>query len=187
MKSEMNKDIQDLMKRVVKLEKVPNEVEEKVTKSAVQDLDTRVMKIEENPYIKDDLAKDSVKQNIVLRNVKESSNENLVNKVSAILREGCKVKEVTVTKAVRKGKSYNGKPPVIVATLGSKDEVSNVLEAKSVLKQSWNHKNVFIHADMDIESRIMQSNTMAMLKAVGKDKEFMFKGKSLVKRNQTKE
>ena len=146
-----------------------------------------VERVKRNPHIKAEWAKDSVKQNIVLRNVKESSNENLVNKVGAILREGCKVKEVTVTKAVRKGKSYNGRPPVIVATLGSKEEVSNVLEAKKVLKQSRNHKNVFIHPDMDIENRIMQSNTMAMLKAVGKDKEFMFKGKTLVKRGQNKE
>ncbi len=181
-----------LKKRVLAIEKQPTVTEDAVnTKvNAVQasiklDMDNlkeRVEKAEQKPTYKEAAEKSKMMCNIVLRKVKESAGENLVNKVSAIIKEGCKLKDIQVTAADRKGKGYNGNPPIIIATLANQEQVQEVLKSKKALKDSRNHKNIIIHEDQDLESRITRSNTITLLKAMGKDKQYFFKGRSLVEK-----
>ena len=135
-------------------------------------VENRVTNVENSKSYKDALEQNSIKCNIVLRKVRESAEENLINKVTAVLIEGCKLKDVKVLKAERKGKGHNGVPPPIVATLQSSDQVKKVLRTKKLLKESRNHKDVFIHEDEDLDYRIQKSNTITLLKALGKDKEY---------------
>ena len=85
----------------------------------------------------------------MLRYVKESKGENVVNEVGAITREECKVKSVRVVKSEIKGKSYNGKPPVIVATLENREQVTEGLKSTKALKDCQTYKRVFINGDVD--------------------------------------
>ena len=62
--------------------------------------------------------------------MKESNSvENVVNKGGVIIRDGCNVKSVRVMKADRKGKSYNDKPHVLVATIENREQVTEVLKS----------------------------------------------------------
>ena len=74
-----------------------------------------------------------------------------------------------MVKAERKGKSCNGKSPVIVTTLENREQVTEVLKSKKALTDCQTYKRVFIHGDVDSETRTVQANTMATLKAMGKD------------------
>ena len=112
--------------------------------------------------------------NIILRNVPERKNEAICDTVNAILKDGLRLRDVSVTKAERlyiqnsekgnKGKDRNTKPGVIVASLRNKDDKRKVTENKKKLNDSRNrHECVFIHSDQSREERLQRSNLKTLI------------------------
>ena len=58
-----------------------------------------------------------------------------------------------------------------------------MLKAKSSLKKSSKFEKVFIENDLPLHQRIINNNNRALLKAVGKDKEFMIKSGRVVRKS----
>ena len=152
----------------------------------LDNLKTRLTALETTPIATAPATNDSVDSivcNIVLRNVPESNNENIVNKVKGVLTDGCKVRDVKVVKADRK-KGHDNKPSVIVATLEDTQQRDRVMKNKRNLSASRNHKYVSISRDIDFTTRMQQNNMITLLKAMNKDNDFTFRGQHLVKKTQ---
>mgnify|MGYP001552841162 FL=1 len=120
---------------------------------------------------------------LYISGVPTSDHENVNNKVLSVIKDGCRVKDIKVTDCHRK-KGYNGKPGVIMAKLENKAHVDKVMDGVKNLKQSKNHKRIFLNRHQSLEVRAMKANAQALLKACGKDKDFTFKGQFLVKKPQ---
>ena len=114
---------------------------------------------------------------------KSSANENVGRKVKTILMEGCRLKNVNVTQAERKGKAPQGKHPIVVATMESLEQRDLVLASKKQLMNS-KHKDIFISRDVELATRVMQNNMRTILKAIGQGDKFTFKGQNLVLNNK---
>jgi hypothetical protein len=113
--------------------------------------------------------------------VASAEDENVKNKVKAVITEGCKVKNVTIEKAVRKPNRGDA-PGVIIATLENVEQKVLVLKNKNKLKESTVHKNVYIQEDVPYEKRILSQNMRTLLKELGKDNVLMVKGNRIVKK-----
>ena len=105
---------------------------------------------------------------IVLRNVPESRDENVIDKVNGVIREGLKLRDVKVVKAERKQTERqtgrNSKPPVIVASFESAEDKRAVMTNKKMLKDDRNkHKHVFIHNDQTKAERVQRANFQTIL------------------------
>jgi hypothetical protein len=74
----------------------------------------------------------------------------------------------------------------VVITLKSKEDQSKIMKLKGSLKNSEKYKKVWIEAEKAREVRAMEKNCRMLLKEMGKEKEYTFRGSALVKRNATK-
>ncbi len=110
-----------------------------------------------------------------------SDHENISHKVNSVIKDGCKVRDAKVTKAERK-KGFNGKPGVVAVSLENKEQVDLVMAGVKHLKASDNHKRIFVNRHMSKEARALKANTRTLLKACGKDNDFVYKGAYLVKK-----
>jgi len=59
---------------------------------------------------------DNTPLNVVIKNIAETSNENVMMKVNGVIREGLKLRGVEVAQAVRKISHHSRYPGVIIAT-----------------------------------------------------------------------
>lgn len=125
-----------------------------------------------------------VEDTIYVAGVAISEHENVLHKATAIIKDGCKVNNIEVRKADRR-KGFNGKPGIVVVRLGNKDQVDKVMEGVKNLKQTSQYKKVFISRHMSKELRAMKSNARTLLKACGKEQDFVFKGAFLAKKPNT--
>ncbi len=66
----------------------------------------------------------------------------------------------------------------------TKVDVSKIMKAKSNLKNMEQYKHVYIEKALSDTEKKTTLNGGAMLKAVGKDKEYIFVGDRLVKNNK---
>ena len=119
--------------------------------------------------------------------VPESNSENVLNKVKAVIVEGCKTRNITVEKAVRKKSTVTGKPGVIIATLENNEQRELVLKSKRNLKEDEKHKNIFKHADMDYQVRVFNQSMRTLVKELGKENEIMVRGTNYKIQNLVKE
>ena len=71
--------------------------------------------------------------NIVVRNLPETRNENTTDKVNTLIKEGLKIQNVSVTKAVRK-ESKSTENGVIIASCKDREDKETVMKAKASLK-----------------------------------------------------
>ena len=76
------------------------------------------------------------KFNIVVRKLPVTVNENLDNKINALIKDGLKIRDIVVKSAERK-QSYNESVPgVVVATLSSLNDKKRLIVAKASLKDN---------------------------------------------------
>ena len=113
---------------------------------------------------------DEDKGRIIVRNMPESVNENIVNKVNGLIRDGLHLKDVKVETADRKKSFKAGKAGVIVVALASVSDKRKVLENKRELKNSHNYKDIFIENSIPKSQRVMNSNLRNIIKVIGDDK-----------------
>ncbi|CAG2255048.1 unnamed protein product [Mytilus edulis] len=111
----------------------------------------------------------SEKCRIVIRNIPESSNENLENKINGLIRDGLHLKDVKVVSAERKKSFREGKSGVIIASLSSTSDKRKVMDKKRELKNSRNYKDVFVENSIPLAQRILNSNLRNIVNAIGDD------------------
>ena len=98
----------------------------------IENLDTQVkdLSTERTTLVQED----DIALRIVLRNVPETRNENVIDTVNGIMRDGLRLRDVSVKKAERKQSdsqnSGRSKAPVIVATLKSREDKQAVMNNK---------------------------------------------------------
>ena len=85
--------------------------------------------------------------NIVIRNLSETKEENITEKVNGLIKEGIKVKNIKVASAIRKRSLRDNTPGVVLASLNNKEDKDEIMRAKSCLKRSRLYKKVFVDHD----------------------------------------
>ena len=76
--------------------------------------------------------------NIVIRNLPESHNENVKNKVNLLLRDGLRLSDVSVDEAERKQSHTDTIPGVVIARMKSKQDKTRVMNRNVVSKTQDN-------------------------------------------------
>ena len=81
--------------------------------------------------------------NLVITKLHYTENENLINKINGLIKDGIKLKDVMIDEAKRKP-ATNNTPGVVICKCKSMEDKVNILKAKSALKKSRNYKNVVV-------------------------------------------
>ena len=118
------------------------------------------------------------KKRIVVRGIPCDRNETAQvskDKVSALIRDGCKLSNVKVTQAERKF-SKGKKPGPIIATIETFEQKQSLMKNKNSLKNVNKYKKVYIENDYSPETRNTDSNLRTILKEIGKDKQYRVAG-----------
>ena len=121
------------------------------------------------------------KKRIVVRNLPQGADETpqtVMDKMNAMIRDGCKLTDVTVTAAERKT-SAGRKPGVIIASIETFPQKQKLMKCKSALKKTVAYKKVFIDNDYSPETRKTDSNLRTILKEIGKNKQYRVEGGKL--------
>ena len=122
------------------------------------------------------------KKRIVVRNLPQGANETLqivMDKVNAMIRDGCKLTNVKDTAAERKTLAGR-KPGVIVASIETFPQKQKLMKSKSSLKKTAAYKRVYTENDYCSETRKTDSNLRTILKEIGKNKQYRVEGGKIV-------
>lgn len=132
MESNLEKKLSDSMLKVceAKFAQVKQELHSEIT--VVSD---RITTIENRDNTQCNGHIDPCRLNFIVRNMNERNGENVKNRVNGLIKDGLRIRDVTVVSAERKV-SRNRKPGVIVAKCKSEQDVSKVLKNKKRLKKS---------------------------------------------------
>ena len=103
--------------------------------------------------------------NVAIRDLPESVNENLNNKVNSLLREGLDIRDVSVSSTERKLSRVQSKPGLVIATFKSAEDKRNFLSEESKLKNSRRYERIFIQHDQTREQRLLNGNFRAVIGA----------------------
>jgi len=121
--------------------------------------------------------------NVIVRNLGETTNENVPSKVNTLIRDGLKIPDVKVSKAERK-QSRDGKAGVIVATFSSQQDKKKVMLAKAKLRNSNQFPDVFINHDQSRSDRVMADNFRTILTALKhRDTDLSIRGNRVVRQS----
>lgn len=116
--------------------------------------------------------------NIVIKMLSESEAEKTdpaitKNRVCAIIRDGLRIHDVKVISAERK-ESRGRNPGVVVATVETSEQKEKIMKNKIKLRQTREYNRVYIEDELTREAQVNQTNMMAILKGMGRDKDFVF-------------
>ncbi len=137
LREEINKDIDDLSKRVAGVEKSQQDCAQK------QD---NIMK-NQNDF--EHSLKDYKQQNegeekksllLVIKNLPEWEGEDALGLVNSVIKDGIKLPDVSVTEVERKKSYREGYPGVVIATCASRDDKRQIMSNKSSLKDSTHYQ-----------------------------------------------
>jgi len=120
--------------------------------------------------------------NIVIRNLPEHNNENTMDKVNKLIKDGLKVADVECYQALRKGHNTNTHR-VIVASFRSSEDKRKVMVDKKNLKNSDMYKTVYIHHDQSVTERVMSENFRTVLQAL-KQHGLVMRGQHVVQQDR---
>lgn len=174
-----------IVKQVTKdLSKQIKDSVEKAVKDKVGALKKEVMKeiddLKENVQAAKPNEQDR-RLNFVLYNYQESENENIVNKVNSMIKEGLKL-TIEVKSCYRiPSRGFNKSPGVIIATCKNTQDKEAIMKAKTTLRESRNYRDVKISHDYSIEARQMSSNMRIIMQELGEDK-FELRGSRLLRK-----
>ena len=132
----------------------------------------------------------NVNLNVIVKNLpadqRESAKSGLQNKVLCLIKDGLKLMNVNVTNAIRKSvNSDSNKPGIVVVTLENLEQKKLILKSKQVLKHSSRYSNVYIENEIPYEQRINNFNNRTILKALGKDSDFVIKSGRIVRKHNS--
>lgn len=118
------------------------------------------------------------KKRVVIRNLPEDKNESrqtTLDKVNALIKDGCKLSDVTITSVERKS-IKSKKPGLIIATCDNFEQKQKLMKAKSHLKNFQKYNKVYLENDYSQEIRTCDSNFRTLLKVMGKERQFRVAG-----------
>ena len=127
------------------------------------------------------------KKRVVIRGLpgdNKESGQSTLDKVMALIRDGCKLADVTVTHAERKS-TRSKKPGPVIATIESFEKKQTLMKAKNGLKNIEQYKRVYIENDYAPEIRSVDSNLRTILKEIGKNKQYHVNGGKMFPVRQT--
>ena len=101
--------------------------------------------------------------------------------IIGIIRDGLKLKDINVVKAVRKA-TINGKPGVIIASIETLEQKRTIMENKKSLKNTDAFKKVYIEEDRPLQTRVAESNMKSILKENRQIRQLCFRQWSSVKK-----
>ncbi|KAK3099650.1 hypothetical protein FSP39_007525 [Pinctada imbricata] len=116
--------------------------------------------------------------NVVIKNLPEKRGEKddssiIKANVEGLIRDGLRLRDVKVTKAVRKGSNPNAKRPgLIVATLETTQQRDKVMEDKHKLKSSSRYNDVFIEHEKTKHDLKTDQNLRTIVKEMGRERDF---------------
>jgi hypothetical protein len=114
-----------------------------------------------------EVTKGSIHLNIVIRNIPESVHENVNSKVNGLIRDGLKLRDISIESAERKESRGTRFPGVIIAKCKSAEHKQAILSNKKKLRESRNFQNVYITSDKSLQQRIFESNMRVLAETVG--------------------
>lgn len=115
-------------------------------------------------------ASDDIALNIAIRNLGERENENTLNKVNALIKDGLRLRNISCKKAVRKQARSDLQQGVVIATCESLDAKKEIMKNKSKLKDIRQYERVFIEHDRPRAERNQISNLRRLVNVVGRDR-----------------
>ena len=95
------------------------------------------------------------KRRIVVRNLPSGPNETsqvVLDKVNAMIRDGCKLTDVKVTTAERKATSGKN-PGVVIASIETFPQKQTLMKNKFALKRTTKYKNIYIENDYSSDTK----------------------------------
>ncbi len=151
----------------VKLKQVQDGLEKKIDELKVNVNNTTNSQGKDIDLLKTEVAKlhsvsstvkEDISMNIVVRNLIESENENIIDRVNGLIRDGLSLRDVEVEEAERKRAADNRYPGLVVAKCKSKEDKSLIMKSKAKLKTSRLFEDVFINSDKTQEQRLYEAN-----------------------------
>ncbi|KAH3734627.1 hypothetical protein DPMN_041066 [Dreissena polymorpha] len=106
---------------------------------------------------------------VVIRNLPETASDSTSAKVNAMLKDGLKLSNITVSKAERKKSRNESRPGVVIATFKCKEDKQTVMNAKSDLRHINQYSKIFINHDLAPEQRKNSQNFANILSAIKSD------------------
>lgn len=110
------------------------------------------------------------RNNAVIQNLPESENENLLSKVSGLLKDGLRVRNIGIHSVERKKSNREGKPGIVIVKFKDSQDKRKVMELKKNLRESRNFREVFIENDLPKTERILNANLRRIVNTIGRDK-----------------
>ena len=106
---------------------------------------------------------------VIVRNLPERENENMMVEVNCLIKDGLKIRDITVESATRKSNySAETNPGIVIAKFKSKYEKSTVMKNKNKLKDHRRFSNVFLEHDLPRHQRVVNANNRTIVKTLGK-------------------
>lgn len=130
-------------------------------------------------------------ETVIIKNLDVSEDEftsdiGLQTDVMTFIRDVLKLENIHISsvKRLRPIVTKNGsKPGHVCVTVANKDQQTAILKSKSRLKTNTKYKDVWIQPDRPKEVRAMENNCRLLLKEMGKEKKYRFRGSTLVKKD----
>lgn len=113
---------------------------------------------------------EDISRNIAIRNLPESENENTLNKVNALIKDGLNLRDAICIKAVRKQTRDSARNGVVIATCDTEASKREIMRSKQKLQNKRNYERVYIEYDRPRDQRNQISNLRALVQVVGRDK-----------------
>lgn len=118
------------------------------------------------------------KFDIVIKNLPMNPRENshdtaLKLNIEAMVKDGLKIQNINITNVVRKPNFYENKPGIAIVSFDNMDNKRNVMKSKKPLRDSRKYRDVYVENYKSNDQRRLDSNNRRLLKAVGKDQEYI--------------
>ena len=106
--------------------------------------------------------------NVVIRNLPETVNEDITEKVNALISKSLKFGDVKIAKAVRKTSNSSSRSGIVIVTFKSANDKSKVMSVKAKLKGDNILSNVFINNDQSFDDRRLSNSLKTIVDAVNR-------------------
>ena len=106
--------------------------------------------------------------NVVIRNLPETVNENICEKVNTLISKSLKIADVKVSKAVRKTSDSSARTGVVIVSFHSATDKSKVMKVKANLRNDRQFGKVYVNHDQSRDDRRLASNLRVIVDAVNR-------------------
>jgi len=117
---------------------------------------------------------------VVVRNLPEAVNENVMQKVDSVIKDGLKINDIHVVSAERKDSRNDSRPGLVIAKFSTSEEKKTVMAAKKNLRDNRQYSTVYINHDLSREGRNLASNMRTLLSGVRRGQNLQVRGTRIV-------